>query len=601
MANFLLIGDPDPGRRRRMMRAARDRVALLDGLVVSSAELPPFGAVWAAGPSAPVSVARQGSERLAVLWGEPRLSDGSLLDAADLDDRWGPDPDVPAEGVVPPAPRAPSEAFDGYFAAALMDARGRLQVGADVLGLFPVYHAECDGVALVGSSPELFRLHPLYTARLDRRGLTALLLIHAFHAGRTLLRGVRRLPPAHLFRWERADGGHEVCHYRIPEPEVAGGEFRDHVLRFDRAWDRAVRRHAPPGEEVGLLLSGGRDSRLLAGYLSGHGAPFRALTFGRSDDHEVRCARAVARELDLPHDVYCAGPADFRPGAEITAGWEHLAGGFSNIHTWAAVDALRRLPPRVVVGHLRESREIKPFPDTFDALLERANLYGIPPETLETLLLDAGGDDLVRAVARSLGRDFETRSADPGSRGWRFYLAHLWRSIVGTIPWRFSFGSWPAVPALDRDVLATMASLPEESLGNRRVQDHVLCERFPALARLPLDRNSEHTLPLLPTWWDRAELRVRRLLTRLPSPLRGEDRERRYYYRMHDLNGPGWRRVRRRAEPHRERLVDVFDMDSLARLVPPPEEDIQLPNMIRDGHAPKLLLGLMLWAERHLP
>jgi hypothetical protein len=40
--------------------------------------------------------------------------------------------------------------------------------------------------------------------------------------------------------------------------------------------------------------------------------------------------------------------------------------------------------------------------------------------------------------------------------------------------------------------------MPVSTLANRRAQVALLCSRFPELAALPLDRNSDETRPLEP-------------------------------------------------------------------------------------------------------
>jgi hypothetical protein len=112
---------------------------------------------------------------------------------------------------------------------------------------------------------------------------------------------------------------------------------------------------------------------------------------------------------------------------------------------------------------------------------------------------------------------------------------------------------------------------PHSRSGAHR--DELLRSRFPHLARLPLDRNSWNTTPLLPTHAGR----LRRAVARAAAPFttrlqRAASRvERRYYHRVYDFNGPGWQKVRRLAEPHREHLSPWFRMDRLHAYVPPPD------------------------------
>ena len=150
-------------------------------------------------------------------------------------------------------------------------------------------------------------------------------------------------------------------------------------------------------------------------------------------------------------------------------------------------------------------------------------------------------------------------------------------------------------------MLNAIASVPLDTVAARAAQDRILRERFPRLARLPLDRNDFDTEPLLPT-----PLR-RRMNQRLVSARRfasrvglttGE-RERRYYYRTYDINAQGWRGVRAAAESHRVALADIFDMDELRRWLPSPSLHIPQRDSIHDGFRVKTLLGLMLWAAEH--
>jgi asparagine synthase (glutamine-hydrolysing) len=82
--------------------------------------------------------------------------------------------------------------------------------------------------------------------------------------------------------------------------------------------------------------------------------------------------------------------------------------------------------------------------------------------------------------------------------------------------------------------------------------------------------------------------------------LKGDEGERRYYYRVYDFNAPAWKASRRQAEPHREKLHALFDRKVLDELLPPPDTDAILPHGIVDASSRKLLVGLCLWAGEHL-
>ena len=261
--------------------------------------------------------------------------------------------------------------------------------------------------------------------------------------------------------------------------------------------------------------------------------------------------------------------------AEVQARWEHLGTGFSNIHMWGAVAPLRELPSRFFSGYNLESRSGEPVPLAYDELFRSKKNRGFQAATLRRLLRRDVFEDLSTRSSRNAGRCTRPGPRSQRDRLGRFFIAHDWRAHAGGIPWKLSFGSWPVLPMLDRGLLETIFTLPASSLVDRRAQDELLRRRFPDLARLPLDRNSEDPFPLLPSFTERVHHAVLRAAApvrrRVPRRL-----ERRYYHRIYDINGPGWRAVRRLADPHRERLAPLFNMDVLAELLPPANAHIHV-------------------------
>lgn len=589
MANFLIVVDPDRERRERFAAQAAPRIACVGGLVAGRAESGDLVVLWAAWPGSPVDWFEEDG-RAAVVWGDAIPGPGpARVDARALAAAWD-------DGNTAPA------AFDGYHAAVSFAPHAGLTLGSDVLGFFPLYWAVRDGVLLAGSSPELFGLHPGFSVEVDPSGLLGLLLTHSPFAGRTLLRGVRRLPAGHALRWNRQRGAREVRQYAITSSrDLDRLGCREHVEILDQAWAEAMRRHVPAGTPVGLLLSGGRDSRLFAGYLQTDGVAVEALTFGLPSDHDARCAAGVAERAEFPHRLVETEAEALPRGAELQARWEHLAAGFSNLHTWGMMEALRESPARTVCGYGRDIREMDEEPADFDAFFRRQNRRALPLAELQRMLRRGTAEVSPEEMVARVRRDYEAAADDEKDRPWRWVLAHYKRFHVGGVPWHLCFGSWPILPILDRAVLEVLAAIPSSSLARRRAQDEILRRRFPELARLPLDRNDADVLPLLPSararWTARVGALRRHFRHRGGKPL--NDLERRRYYRVYDFNGPGWRSVRRLAEPHRERLAEWFRMDELRTYLPAPDSDVEFSDGILDSFGRKLLVGLMLWSADH--
>ncbi|NJP34404.1 N-acetylglutaminylglutamine amidotransferase [Micromonospora thermarum] len=161
----------------------------------------------------------------------------------------------------------------GMFAIGLVDrARRRLVLARDRLGIKPLYLAESPGrLRFASTLPALLRGGDVDT-RIDPVALHHYLSWHSIvPAPRTVLRGVRKLPPATL-RVVEADGRSRERVYWQPEyvrdPAHAGMDARDWRAAVGGALRTAVRRRLVADVPVGVLLSGGLDSSLIVALLA---------------------------------------------------------------------------------------------------------------------------------------------------------------------------------------------------------------------------------------------------------------------------------------------------------------------------------------------
>ncbi len=171
----------------------------------------------------------------------------------------------------------------------------------------------------------------------------------------------------------------------------------------------------------------------------------------------------------------------------------------------------------------------------------------------------------------------------------------------GSVAWRTSFGRWPVQPYADRDLLITAGGMPPATLGGRRAQTGILTRKFPELARLPLDRNSYDATAVV----SRSHLgpRISRRLSRAAFEInRSFGRETRSYYRVFDINNPGWRAVRHEAERHRRNAEEIFDPVTLAEIVAPPHVhvNVRVADGIVDTAGMKLRLGQPLAGSKRI-
>jgi asparagine synthase (glutamine-hydrolysing) len=152
---------------------------------------------------------------------------------------------------------------------------GRVVLARDRLGIKPLYLAETpDRLRFASTLPALLRAGDVDTS-VDPVALHHYLSWHAVvPAPRTILAGVRKLPPATV-RVIEADGSSAEHRYWAPRyerrPEHSGWSARDWEDAIEEALRVAVRRRLVADIPVGVLLSGGLDSSLIVGLLAEEG------------------------------------------------------------------------------------------------------------------------------------------------------------------------------------------------------------------------------------------------------------------------------------------------------------------------------------------
>jgi asparagine synthase (glutamine-hydrolysing) len=567
-----------------MKACVRSGIAPVPTLTVRSLDFPGGFLVWAQGPD--VVDTCQTEARTVAIWGVPH-DRGVPIDAA----RVAASPD--ATDLFP---------LDGYFAAVVIDASG-VRVFSDVLGLAPVYHWHAGGRLLVGSSAALFSEHPLFTARADLTSVVAILLIMHPLEGRTIYCGVCRLRPGYSLHWTSGGGSCERQIYQLPlSRDQYDLPFAAHVDNLEMALKTAVNRQRP----TGVLLSGGLDSRLIAGYAHRDGVLSSAFTFGVMSDHDARLARIVAASLSLDTHLFEVPQGDFADCARLAARWEHSQNGFSSLYHWKLIEPLARFGSLVanglvmdaVVGgsHIRWAYDPGRRSMSFDAFWRHLNRHGLPPVKVRDMARSAEVRDAVDQAHREVEGIFDSLGETVTHRAYAFDLRYRQRFHVARGAWVTSLGSWPIMPILDRDLLAVAGGIPAASLADRRCESAILMRVFPRLAEIPLDRGQT------------AEALLPRLRHQIARHLRAKvisfggravrsalsSREPRRYVRVYDVNNDAWRAIRQHAEPFRELLHDWFDAERLASCWPGPRVMAPAVDKIVDSAAMKNLIGLAL-------
>jgi asparagine synthase (glutamine-hydrolysing) len=190
----------------------------------------------------------------------------------------------------------------GMFAIALWDARrSRLLLARDAFGIKPLYYRiDRDGLAFASE------LRALPRGELDLDALEAFLAFNSIPSPLTIFRESRKLGAGYVLVWERAEASLE--RFARPAP-VAAANVRDddgaELVEECRARMRdSVRAHLVSDVPVGVLLSGGVDSGLLAALASQESSdPLRTFSIGFEEGSfdELDDARKVAARYATDH------------------------------------------------------------------------------------------------------------------------------------------------------------------------------------------------------------------------------------------------------------------------------------------------------------
>ncbi|MFI1168133.1 N-acetylglutaminylglutamine amidotransferase [Streptomyces sp. NPDC020801] len=204
------------------------------------------------------------------------------------------------------------EHFHGMFAFVIAEQdTGRVVLARDRLGIKPLYLTGTPGrLRFASSLPALLTAGGVDTS-IDPFALHQYLSWHAtVPAPRTILNGVRKLPPATV-RVVEPDGTHRDHCYWQPDytrrPEHAGLGAQDWTDAVLDALRTAVRRRMVADVPVGVLLSGGLDSSLIVALLADEGQHDLA-TFsvgfeseGGEEGDEFHYSDLVARHFGTDH------------------------------------------------------------------------------------------------------------------------------------------------------------------------------------------------------------------------------------------------------------------------------------------------------------
>lgn len=211
--------------------------------------------------------------------------------------RWGP-------GVLP--------RLRGMFSIAWYRARQRsLVIARDPLGIKPLYFARTPGAFVLASEVRAILASGLVDRRISQRGLGTLLAFGAVQDPDTIIEGVHSFPGGYWqeFPIDTALGTTHAAPVRYWRPPTVDATITEPeaIDRIHAALNQSVRDHLISDVPVGVFLSSGIDSTIVAGLAARHTAKLNTYTVGFSDNPDVSESAPAERTARLfgaqHHDV----------------------------------------------------------------------------------------------------------------------------------------------------------------------------------------------------------------------------------------------------------------------------------------------------------
>jgi len=194
--------------------------------------------------------------------------------------------------------------FNGIFGFSLVDIeKQKMYVVRDRYGVKPIYFS-INKDELIFSS-EIRPLKKLLDTNVYKDNLATLLKLRYNPAPTTLYKDIQKLRAGHALEYDIANHTFEINSFIEPIELNENLDLDSAVLKYGELFEQAIKRQLLADVEVGVLLSGGIDSALVAYYAQKYSTkPIKTFTIGFSEDDdsdETSDARESARILGTDH------------------------------------------------------------------------------------------------------------------------------------------------------------------------------------------------------------------------------------------------------------------------------------------------------------
>ncbi len=194
--------------------------------------------------------------------------------------------------------------FNGIFGFALFDVvNEKLYIVRDRYGVKPIYFYQNSNELIFSS--EIRPIKKLTDSHVDKGNLATLLKLRYNPAPTTLYGDIQKLRAGHILEYDIQTHSSNIASFIDPLVLANNISFDEALQKYGKLFEQAIKRQLLADVEVGVLLSGGIDSALVAYYAQKYSdKPIKTFTIGFSEDDdsdETLDAAETARILGTEH------------------------------------------------------------------------------------------------------------------------------------------------------------------------------------------------------------------------------------------------------------------------------------------------------------
>jgi len=245
--------------------------------------------------------------------------------------------------------------LNGMFAFAALDLQeGKLYLVRDPFGIKPLYYSKQGDKFSFASEARAIKALGKVDSGVNEAALDTFLTLRYVPSPLTLWEGIKRLAPGHVLSMNISGESLNIHNYIKPQTARFQGSMDDAVVAYEKALKQAVEKQLLSDVPVGLLLSGGIDSALIAAIArdAGHKLPCFTVGFGsQHDECEISDAEQTAQVLGLTHHPVTVTPDTLQQAfPAILSAVEEPLGTTSILPMWYLVQRAREDVTVVLTG-----------------------------------------------------------------------------------------------------------------------------------------------------------------------------------------------------------------------------------------------------------